>query len=84
MEIGSIPARPGYFVTGDLNHNGINEIILLNKENNKRDTVIRGFEPAADNFESIYEIKLRNTSVSSIKNYKSRCIRITGNRSVGE
>lgn len=67
MEIGSIPARPGYFVTGDLNGNGINEIILLDKENSKRDTVISGFEPAADNFERIYEIKLRNTSVSSIK-----------------
>ena len=67
MEIGSIPSRPGYFVTGDLNGNGINEIILLNKENNKRDTVIRGFEPAADNFESVYEIKLNNTSANSIK-----------------
>jgi uncharacterized protein YgiM (DUF1202 family) len=66
-EMGSIPARPGGIATGDLNNNGISEIILLDSEKNKRDTVISGFEPDSENYAAVYDIKLRNTSAESLQ-----------------
>jgi len=66
-EIGTI-ARDAFLpVSGDLNQNGITEIILLKKEARDRYCTAFGYEPSSKGFSEIYSIKLRNTSINNIK-----------------
>lgn len=66
-EIGIIPQNASSVVSGDLNNNGTEEIILLTTANNGRSCTIRGYEQNSDDFTEIYAINLRNTSINNIK-----------------
>ena len=66
-EIGTIKQGPSLIATGDLNQDGIPEIVFLNKEKEAGHFYLVGYEPATQGYSERYSIRLRNTSINRIE-----------------
>jgi hypothetical protein len=66
-EIGTISQDISIPTSGDLDFNGIPEIILLNKEQQGGYHSLTGYEPSTEGFSKKYSVRLRNKAVSKIK-----------------
>jgi len=66
-EIGSIAQGESIAISGDLNRNGISEILLLHKGEGRGHYSASGYEPTGGGFNEIYKIRFRNTSINNLE-----------------
>jgi len=66
-EIGSIPDKALQITCGDLNQNGVPEIIVLKKDKKGRYNLLTGYEPDNKSFKEVYSVKLHITRIEKIK-----------------
>ncbi len=66
-ELGAIEENPSLISTGDLNLNGVDEIIFINTEERKRYSNITGYESEENGFESVYTTKINVTDINDVK-----------------
>jgi hypothetical protein len=66
-EIGSIPQGESVASSGDLNQNGVTEILLLQKDEQGRYYTASAYEPSGEGFSEIYRIRFRNASIQRLE-----------------
>jgi uncharacterized protein YgiM (DUF1202 family) len=69
-EIGNIVQKDSYAASGDLDQNGVPEILLLHRDERGRYFTVTGYEFSGGSFNEIYNTELRNTSVRDLSVYR--------------
>lgn len=62
-DLGDISAPPSLITSGDLDGNGIDEIVLINKNERQQSFLLHGYELSGKGFSRVYSTRIRNRSI---------------------
>ncbi|MFW6137776.1 MAG: SH3 domain-containing protein [Spirochaetota bacterium] len=68
-EWGTVPEGLSVIASGDLDRDGVNELLFVNKKSRGRYSTINAYQPEGEQFTRVYSAKLRSSAIKNLKTF---------------